>query len=57
MKYGKSKVLICEIMGFVRIFWNEQQPRGLLAKKVAFRDKLSLRYYPSYALITSYKSF
>ena len=23
MKYGKSKVLICEIMGFVRTFWKE----------------------------------
>ena len=31
MKYGKSKVLICEVMGFVRIFWKEQHPRGLLA--------------------------
>ena len=27
MKYGKSNVLICEIMGFVRIFWKEQLPR------------------------------
>ena len=25
MKYGKSNVLICEIMGFVRIFWKEQR--------------------------------
>ena len=32
MKYGKNKVLIREIMEFVRIFWKEQQPRGLLAK-------------------------
>ena len=32
MKYGKSEVLICEIIGFVRIFWKEQHPRGLLAK-------------------------
>ena len=28
MKYGKSKVLICEIMGFVRILGKEQQTRG-----------------------------
>ena len=32
MKYGKSKVLIFEIMGFVRIFRKEQHPRDLLAK-------------------------
>ena len=32
MKYGKGKVLISEIKGFVRIFWKEQDPRGLLAK-------------------------
>ena len=32
MKYGKSKVLICEIMGFVRIFWEEPYPRGLRDK-------------------------
>ena len=32
MKYGKGKVLICVIMGFVRIFWKEQDPIGLLAK-------------------------
>ena len=32
MKYDKSKALICEIMDFVRIFWKEQHPRGLLAK-------------------------
>ena len=32
MKYGKSKVLICVVMGFIRIFWKEQLPRGLLAK-------------------------
>ena len=32
MKYGKNKVLIREIMEFVRIFWKEQHPRGLLAK-------------------------
>ena len=25
MKYGKSNVLICEIMGFVRIFRKEQR--------------------------------
>ena len=25
MKYGNSKVLVCEIMGFVRTFWKEQQ--------------------------------
>ena len=40
MKYGKSKVLVCEIMGFVRIFSKEQHPGGLLV----FWDKLSLRY-------------
>ena len=34
MKDGKSKVLISENMGFVRIFRKEQHPRG----------KLSLRY-------------
>ena len=32
MKYGKSKVLICEIMGFFRIFWKEQHPRAYLPK-------------------------
>ena len=33
MKYGKSKVLICEIfMGFVRIFCKEQHPKGPLAE-------------------------
>ena len=32
MKYGKSKVLICEIMGFVRVFWKDEHPRGLIAK-------------------------
>ena len=32
MKYGKSKMLICEIMGYVRIFWKEQHSRDLLAK-------------------------
>ena len=32
MKYGKSKVFISEIMGFVSIFLKEQHPRGLLAK-------------------------
>ena len=32
MKYGKSKVLICEIMGFVRISEKSNTPRGLLAK-------------------------
>ena len=47
MKY-ESEVLICEIMGFVRIFSKEQHPRGLLE----FRDKLSLRDYPSYAQMT-----
>ena len=32
MNYGDSKVLICEIMGFIRIFSKEQHPRGILAK-------------------------
>ena len=32
MKYGKSKVLICEIVRFVRIFGKEPYLRGLLAK-------------------------
>ena len=40
MKYGKSKVLICEIMGFVRVFRKEQHPRGLLAKNEQFLTKL-----------------
>ena len=40
MKYGKSKVLICEIMGFVKMLWKEQHPRGLLAKKLAFTEKI-----------------
>ena len=44
MMYGEIKVSICEIMGFVRIFWKKQHPRGLLAKKLAFQGKLSLRY-------------
>ena len=36
MKYGKSKVLIYEIMGFVRVFRKEQHPRGILAKNEHF---------------------
>ena len=40
MKYGKSKVLICEIMGFVRVFRKEQHPRGLLAQNEHFLTKL-----------------
>ena len=32
MNYGNSKVLICEIMEFIRIFSKEQHPRGILAK-------------------------
>ena len=40
MKYGKSKVLICEIMGFVRVFRKERHPRGLLAKNEHFLTKL-----------------
>ena len=36
MKYGKSKVLIREVMGFVRVFRKEQHPRGLLAKNEHF---------------------
>ena len=40
MKYGKSKVLICEIMGFVRVFRKEQHPRGPLAKNEHFLTKL-----------------
>ena len=39
MKYGKSKVLICEIMGVVRIFWKEQHPKGLIAKNYSLRQK------------------
>ena len=31
MIYGGSKVSVCEIIGFVRIFWKEQHPRGQLA--------------------------
>ena len=30
MIYGGSKVSVCEIIGFVRIFWKEQHPRGQL---------------------------
>ena len=32
MVYGESKVSVCEIMGFVRMFRKEQHPRDLLAK-------------------------
>ena len=52
MRYGKSKVLICEIMAFTRILWREEHPRDLLAKNQHFGKKLSLRYQPSYALMT-----
>ena len=32
MKYGKSKALICEIMGFVRIFWKSNIQEAHLPK-------------------------
>ena len=32
MKYGKSKVLICEIMGFARIFWKSNIQEAYLPK-------------------------
>ena len=42
-------------------FMKEQHPKGKEEKptcqKVAFQGKLSLRYVPSYALMTPYKSF
>ena len=40
MKYGKGKVLICEIMGFVRIFWKEQHPRGLNLPKTGISGQM-----------------
>ena len=52
MKYGKSEVLICEIMGFVRTT-SKRAP----CQKLAFRDKSSLGYLPSYAMMTPFKSF
>ena len=57
MIYGK--VSICEIMGFVRIFRKEQDPRGLLAKTSISGQNfiVSEMFKPSYALMTSYKSF
>ena len=56
MKYGKSKVLICEIMGFVG-YSEKSNIQEASCQKLAFRDKLALRYQPSYALMTPYKSF
>ena len=47
MKYGKSKVLICEIMGFVSISWKEQHPGGLLANsegKNVLRNLMRIPY-------------
>ena len=38
-------------MGFVGIFWKNNIQKALLEKKREFRDKLSLRYFPCFALI------
>ena len=56
-------------MKFVKFYYRifggimkEQNPKGKEEKhptcqKLAFQGKLSLRYWPSYALMTPYKSF
>ena len=43
MKYGKNKALICEIMGCQDILKRATSNRPT-CQKLAFRDKLSLRY-------------
>ena len=35
MKYGKSKELICEIMGFVRIFWKSNIQEAYLPTSIS----------------------
>ena len=54
MKYGKSKVLICEIMGICQDILKRVRSKRPTCQKLAFR-KWSLRYQPSYALMTPYK--
>ena len=41
IRNSKKWYIICEIMGFVRIFWKEQYPRGLLAKNLHSGAKLN----------------
>ena len=45
MKYGKSKVLICEIVEFVRIFWKQKYLRVLFEVQTTL-DMKSLNLIP-----------
>ena len=48
MIYGESKVSICEIMRFVRMFRKEEHPRGLVAKISISRQIVSETPYKSF---------
>ena len=52
----QAKVLICESIGFVRIFWKEQHLRGLLAK-TNISGKIFSEISVQLAVMAPYKSF